>query len=64
MSASEPVSSTPAISLSANTCDSVSSLRRYSGTTFSARISDVLSDSTTTSDGTSGAAVVVHAASI
>ena len=46
----------------ASTCRSVSSLRRYSGTTFSARINDVRSASTTTSAGMSGAAVVVHAA--
>ena len=59
---SPAVSSTPATSLSASTCISDSSLRRYSGTTFSARISAVRSASTTTSTGMSGSAVDVHTA--
>ena len=46
---------------SANTCCSARTLRRYSGTTFSARISAVRSVSTVTPDGAAGAAVEVHA---
>ena len=61
--ASAPVSSTPAIWLMASTCCSLSSLRRYSGTTFSARISAGCDrPAPPRRPGTSGAAVVVQAA--
>ncbi len=57
------VSSTPATSLIASNCRSLSALRRYSGTTFSARISAGLpSASATRSPGVPGSAVVVHPA--
>ena len=52
--ASDAVSSTPATSLRASTCCSVSSLRRYSGTRFSARINAVVSVSTTARTGMFG----------
>ncbi|CNN00912.1 Uncharacterised protein [Mycobacterium tuberculosis] len=57
------MSSTPATSLTASSCRSVSALRRYSGTMFSARISAGLpSVSMIRSAGMSGSAVVVQAA--